>query len=438
MKPSSLFGHIAELLDTFRASSAPADAVVRDFFRKRHYLGSRDRRFIGEVFYGVLRHFRRLRDRCGRTLNALNISPPPSQPSLMFAVAHELLAGNSSATVLCDQVAGLWLALVPGVDCLSFCETFSKAGEAHSDDITERLGIRYSMPAFVVRQWLDRYGERETEDLCSALNGPAPVCMRVNTLKTDVRTCREILRSEGLLVRPTLFSPVGLITDHRFTAQSHQSFRDGFFEMQDEGSQILSMLVDPKPGETVIDACAGGGGKSLHLAALMHNRGLLIAMDIDERRLKNAALRAERAGIAMLQMRHLDGGQEPIADLAVQGDRVLVDAPCTGLGTVRRNPGLKIRVSEELVRSFVLTQRDLLTRFAALVRPGGRLVYSTCSLLREENEEIVSWFLSSHQEFALVPPVAIPGIEGDPLMVTLFPHRLGTDGFFAAIMTRSG
>ncbi len=438
MKPSSLYGHTAELLDVFRASNAPADAVVRDFFRKRHYLGSRDRRFIGDVYYGVLRHFKRLRDRCGRTLKELGVPPPPSQPSLMFAVAHELLLRNASPADLFDQITGLWLALVPGVDCRSFCETFTQAGESRSVDTAERLSIRHSMPEFVIRQWLDRYGEQETANLCGALNEPAPISMRVNTLRTDVRKCREILRSEDLLVRPTLFSPVGLIAERRFTAQSHQSYRDGLFEMQDEGSQILSMLVDPQPGETVVDACAGGGGKSLHMAALMQNRGVLIAMDIDERRLKNASLRAERAGVTLLRARHLNGGQERIADLSAQADRVLVDAPCSGLGTVRRNPGLKLRISEELVRSFALAQRSLLEQFASLVRPGGRLVYSTCSLLREENEEVVSWFLSSHLEFTPAPPTAIPGIEGDPLMVTLFPHRLGTDGFFAAIMTRSG
>jgi 16S rRNA (cytosine967-C5)-methyltransferase len=437
MKASSLFGHIAELLDTFRPSQAPADAVVRDFFAKRHYLGSRDRRFIAEVFYGVLRHFKRLRHRSARTLHTLGISPPSSQPSLMFAAAHELLINRVSPTVLRDHIAGLWLALVPEVDCLSFCEKFTQVDESPDDDPAERISIRHSMPAFVVRQWLHRYGERETEELCRTLNEPAPVTMRVNTLKTRIRKCREILQSEGLPVRPTLLSPVGLIADHRFAAQTHQSFRDGLFEMQDEGSQILSMLVDPQPGDTVVDACAGGGGKSLHMAALMQNRGVLIAMDVDGRRLKNTSLRAERAGVTVLQVRHIAGEDAQLSDLTGRADRVLVDAPCTGVGTIRRNPGLKMRISEALVRSLVLTQRTLLERYASLVRPGGRLIYSTCSLLREENEDVVTWFLSSHPEFAFVPPPPVPGIEADPMMVTLFPHRVNTDGFFAAIMTRS-
>lgn len=437
MKPSSLYGHIVELLDAFRVSQTPADGLAREFFRKRHYLGSRDRRFIAEVFFGVLRHFKRLRHRSTQTLHALGIPPLPSQPSLMFVAAHELLMNNPPPVTLRDQMAGLWLAFVPDVDCLSFCERFTEVDESLGDDPAERISILHSMPGFVVRQWLQRYGERETEELCRTLNEPAPVTMRVNTLKTDIRSCRDLLRVEGLLVRPTLLSPVGLIADRRFAAQSHRSFRDGLFEMQDEGSQILSMLVDPHPGETVVDACAGGGGKSLHMAALMQNRGVLIAMDVDEGRLRNTSVRAERAGVTLLQIRHAAGEGTQFPDLAGRADRVLVDAPCTGVGTIRRNPGLKLRVSEELVHERVLTQRTLLDRYASLVRPGGRLVYSTCSLLREENEDVVSWFLSAHPEFTLVPPPLVPGVEGDPSMVTLSPHRLNTDGFFAAVMARS-
>ncbi|MDH3251700.1 MAG: hypothetical protein OEM41_02845 [Ignavibacteria bacterium] len=437
MKPTSLFGHIVELLDSFRASQAPADALAQDFFRRRRYLGSSDRRFIAEVFFGVIRHFKRLRNLSAQTLTAMGLQPPVAQPSLMFAVAHELLLKGIPPTTLRDQIAGLWLALVPDVDCLLFCEGFSRAQESLPEDPVQRMSIRHSMPAFIVQQWLDRFGERETDDLCRTLNEQAPITMRVNTLKTDVRRCREILQKEGLPVRRTLLSPVGLTADRRFAAQALQSFRDGLFEIQDEGSQLLSMMVDPQPGETVVDACAGGGGKSLHMAALMQNRGVLIAMDVDERRLKNTSLRAVRAGITLLHVRHAAADDAQLRDIAGRADRVLVDTPCTGVGTIRRNPGVKMKLSEELVRSLVLTQRSLLDRYASFVRPGGQLVYSTCSLLREENEDVVLWFLSSHPEFTLVPPPPLPGIEGDPMMVTLYPHRSNTDGFFAAIMRRS-
>jgi 16S rRNA (cytosine967-C5)-methyltransferase len=224
------------------------------------------------------------------------------------------------------------------------------------------------------------------------------------------------------------------VTDHRVALQSLKSYQSGLFEMQDEGSQLLSMLVDPQPGETVLDACAGAGGKSLHLAAMMKNNGTLLVHDENTRKVDRAVARAKRAGVGIFKV---VGAEELRSGFEGKIDRILIDAPCSGVGTFRRNPGLKMVVTEEFVRTRVELQRSVLTKCAGLTKRGGRLVYATCSLLREENEAIVSWFLETYPEYSLFPPQrALPGFDnGDS--VTLFPHRTGTDGYFAAAFVRS-
>jgi 16S rRNA (cytosine967-C5)-methyltransferase len=218
-----------------------------------------------------------------------------------------------------------------------------------------------------------------------------------------------------------------------------RSFRDGWFELQDEGSQLIAMVVEPSPGETVVDACAGGGGKTLHLAALMKNIGVLVSVDLEERRLKNLRGRAGRAGVTMATV--MRTGPDLLGSYRRKADAVLVDAPCSGVGTFRRNPGAKLKFSEDFVSTVCRTQRRLLEDSAELVKPGGRLVYATCSLLRQENETAVESFLSKHTEFALqhVAPIlrrhAVTADDSTPFLL-LLPHRTTTDGFFAAAMIR--
>jgi 16S rRNA (cytosine967-C5)-methyltransferase len=210
--------------------------------------------------------------------------------------------------------------------------------------------------------------------------------------------------------------------------------------MQDEGSQILSMLLEVRPGMTVLDACAGAGGKSLHIAAMMENRGKIIALDVDAKKLENLLVRSRRAGVTIAV-------EEVVAEEAVfravpPADAVLIDAPCSGVGTFRRNPGAKLLCTEEYSISLSRRQSGLLERYAPSVRSGGRLVYSTCTLLRRENQEVVGEFLSLHPDFSLLSAgdillrqeVSCPGQE---TYLELFPHRTGTDGYFAAVMVRS-
>jgi 16S rRNA (cytosine967-C5)-methyltransferase len=238
---------------------------------------------------------------------------------------------------------------------------------------------------------------------------------------------------------------LGIFLDTRLNAFSLPSFREGLFELQDEGSQLLGMLVDPPPTKAV-DACAGAGGKALQLSPVMKNRGELFALDIDARRLEELKLRARRASAHNIRIRQIPEGREEaraaLLDLEGKMDRVLVDAPCSGTGTYRRKPDARYRLTEDSLQRFVDRQKELLLRFCELVKPGGRLVYGTCSLLRDENEDVVRDFLAHRADFSLVPASDKLGAElGEKTtrdgFLRVTPRQHGTDGFFGAILLRA-
>jgi 16S rRNA (cytosine967-C5)-methyltransferase len=256
--------------------------------------------------------------------------------------------------------------------------------------------------------------------------------MRVNTLKTNRDTCRERLKEEGIETERSPISPVGLIARKRFNAASSLAFKEGWFEMQDEGSQIVSLIAAPQPGATVIDACAGAGGKTLHLADLMRNQGKIFAIDIDPKRTSELELRSARAGITIVRTL----GREGLApeELAGKADLVLVDAPCSGSGTLRRNPAFKWTITESLVEHQSELQRTILQFNAQFTKPGGTLLYCTCSLFRKENEDVVEAFLAGHPEYHLERREGL--VESAEAAITLLPHLHNTDGFFIATMRR--
>jgi 16S rRNA (cytosine967-C5)-methyltransferase len=443
VKTSSLIGHVVEVLDFVFDSRRPADAVVREFFRARHYLGSSDRRFIAERTFDVLRHHRLLTIRCRRALEVLPGAPVmPALPTVILVAAHEVTCAARDRKELESDIGPLWGASVPEADCALFIEALARAElpEEVRRDGMRLIAVRHSMPDFVVGEWLERFGVEETEALCAASNGNPPVAIRANTLRGGVEECREALVREGIAAVPGPLSPVGLVLPKRINAQGLHSFRQGLFEMQDEGSQVLSMLLEVRPGMTVIDACAGAGGKSLHMAAMMQNRGKIIALDVDAKKLENLVMRSRRAGVTIATAEVVPG--DGVSPDVPPADAVLVDAPCSGVGTFRRNPGAKLLCTEEYSRSFSRRQSALLECYAPSVRIGGRLVYSTCTLVRRENQDVVGEFLSLHPDFSLVPAAEIlprQGVRcpGQGTYLELFPHRTGTDGYFAAVMVRS-
>ncbi len=441
MKPSSLIGHTCELLDLIRPLKQPADSIVRDFFRTRHYLGSKDRRFIAETVYALLRNYALVRFYAETSLQKFETS---SVPPLALYVAFALkLRGDDGATVHAD-VESSWRISFPKISCEEFIQTVNDVRLPVRDakTATKSIALLYSFPETIVAEWLERFGESECVALCEALNQPAPTVVRVNTRKTTVDGCRSRLLGEGIESERTSLSPVALMLKKRINVQAVQLYKDGLFEMQDEGSQLVSYLVEPKAGQTIVDACAGGGGKTLHIAAIMNNTGQILAIDADEKRLQNIQPRLIRAGITAVHLYHSTREKLAIAAMKQKADAVLVDAPCSGVGTFRRNPAAKLYFSEDQVERLANIQRAILESSAALVKPGGRLVYTTCTLVRKENEEVVESFLKTHPDFNVIPAAEVllrQGIvvESFSNFFTLFPHKNGTDGFFAAVMQRT-
>ncbi|HXX63899.1 MAG TPA: RsmB/NOP family class I SAM-dependent RNA methyltransferase [Bacteroidota bacterium] len=443
MRTSSLIGHVVEALDIVLPGLQPADKVVKDFFRSRHYLGSSDRRFIAERIFAVLRHHRLLEVLCREALLQLrSASLPGAVPPVMLLAAHEICKAGRRSDELETELDGMWrmrLEIPPGefIRALPGVEI----PEALRSDPATRLAVEHSLPDFVVHDWIEKYGSTEAEELCRASNGSPPVTIRVNTLRGSVDECQRILQAEGIASSATHLSSVGLTLPKRINAQALHSFRQGWFEMQDEGSQLLASLLEVRPGMSVLDACAGAGGKSLHLAALMHNKGKIIALDVDGKKLENFNLRARRAGVTIAQTSVVPLEAQGPAGASLDSDAVLIDAPCSGVGTFRRNPGAKLRCTAEYSRSLARTQAALLERYAASVKAGGRLVYATCTLVPGENEEVVESFLRNHGEFSSVSAEEVlkrlqVAWTGHSSYLELLPHRTGTDGYFAAVLQR--
>jgi 16S rRNA (cytosine967-C5)-methyltransferase len=306
-----------------------------------------------------------------------------------------------------------------------------------------RFAIEASVPDFLAPKLLAEIGDAEVQAFTDAINTRAPLTARTNTLQVTREELAAQLAKEDVQTTPTPLSPFGLFLDTRVNVYSLEAFKAGLFEVQDEGSQLLGMLVDAPPRK-VVDACAGAGGKTLQLAAQMKNRGEVFALDVDERRLEDLKQRARRAGVHNVRVQVIPPGpeaEEALSKLKGGAERVLVDAPCSGTGTFRRKPDGRYRLTEALLAEHVEKQKVLLARFSTLVKPGGRLIYGTCSLLSEENEGVVKDFVASHPDFEVVP---VTKWLGDELaakttrdgMLRLFPHRHGTDGFFGAVMTR--
>ena len=388
-------------------------------------MGGQDRAFAAEQVYACLRHRRLLE-------HYVTAAWPEAKVTAEHLLAAQLMrnAGWSARAL-----TGLGVA---GADDLA---RVLRGG----DGTALPLALRASLPDWLADALQRQWGEAEAEQLAQALLAPAPVDLRANTLKTTREALRDALGASGYAAEPTPYAPQGLRRTERQPLFQTQPFRDGWFEVQDEGSQLVTLLLQPRPGERVVDFCAGGGGKTLHASALMGNGGSLYACDVSAHRLERMRERAARAGLS--NVRTLTLASENDARLQRHRgsmDAVLVDAPCTGSGTLRRNPDMKWRSWD--LAALARQQASILAAAARLVRPGGRLVYATCSLLAAENEDIVGGFLAEHADFSMQPAAAalaaqnivVPRAETAAGCLQLLPHRHGTDGFFAALFRHEG
>ena len=410
MTPGARLQSAIDLLQAVDAGSAAADRIVAAWFRARRYAGAKDRAAISELVYGVLRRRAELTWRIERSGAAAN-------PRLL------VLAASAAVPLIADGPHG---AAPLSADEK---EVLDRAAAIAVADVPD--WVRANVPEWLVPALRSRFSAAFDAE-CAALNQRAPVDLRVNTLKSSRDAVLKTLSAAGIDAQPTLYAPHGIRLNER--PRLDQLRLEGLVEPQDEAAQLAALLVDARPGMTVVDLCAGAGGKTLALAAAMENRGRILALDRGAARLARLGLRAGRAGVTIVQTQAADDSWFTMnAGIA---DRVLIDAPCSGAGTWRRNPEARWRLNAESLVRHKDNQRALLRQGAALVRPGGRLVYATCSLLPEENEAPVEQFLEKDGNFALVPMrdlLKVPAAE-DHLMLT--PHRHGTDGFFVAVLSR--
>jgi len=425
-----------EAYGAIRHEGRLADRALEFTLRPKRHLYSNERRAVAERVYALVRRQRTVDALLERTAPVFAGLPTTAQDRLRIA-ASRVLEGEDAARV--GRSMGL-----PAEETAALGRMRGARQALAGIPEDERFAIEASFPDALARAWRAEYGQ-DAARAADAVNVRAPLTIRVNTLKTDREALRARLRSEGVATEPTPLSPLGLFLSGHQNAFALPSFREGLFEIQDEGSQLLGMLVDAPPTR-VVDACAGAGGKTLQLSAQMKNRGELFALDVDGRRLDELRQRARRDGVHNVRVRVLPretaGAREAVADLVGAADRVLVDAPCTGTGTLRRKPDARYRFTDAMLAEMVDRQKALLEQFAPLVKPGGRLVYGTCSVLRAENEAMVEDLRGRHPEFRLLPPADRLGPElgervsrGDYLRLSTHVH--GTDGFFGAILLRA-
>lgn len=303
----------------------------------------------------------------------------------------------------------------------------------------QNLALRYFHPEWLVKRWVTRFGIEETEELCAFNNTNALLSMRTNTLKVTRDELIQILIREGLQVKSSLLVPEGILCTKHPAIHTLNSLQNGLFQIQDESSMLVAHILDPKPGEFIIDTCSAPGGKTTHIAALMKNKGKIIATDIYEHKLLKIEENAKRLGISIIETKLLDAMK--IGELYKQkADRVLVDAPCSGLGVLRKKPDSRWKKTEYLLHELPILQMQILNSAAEAVKVGGTLIYSTCTIEKEENQDIVHRFLSNRTDFELensnpfLPNKA--EIKEPNLMIQLWPHIDKVDGFFIARMKR--
>ena len=427
-----------EIAAEARAEWAYTSEVIARVFRTHRELGSTERRLISEAVYGLVRWDRRLvaiADELVRTTRTRVEGLSPAAHDELLLLIHEARTGVD-ATVVAGEAGRLL-----GGEVAPARLTDEDAGLGHTRDI-DREALRVSFPTWLLERFTTDLGVSEGIALATAMNQRAPLAIRANTAKIDRDALAERLRLENVIAHPSALSNAGLVLETRINAFALKSFQEGLFEVMDEGSQLVAEAVAPPPRGRIVDACAGAGGKTLALAALLGGQGRVLALDTAGKKLEELRRRARRAGLSSVFAREIEPGK-PLPDEAKLGtwDRVLVDAPCSGLGTLRRNPEARWRLTNKVVDSFPARQLGLLIDYAPLVALGGRLIYATCTVLASENERVVERFLAERPDFIAMLLKEIFGREraetlGDGITLRLSPQHHGTDGFFTAVLRR--
>ena len=437
-----------EILLKVETRKAYAD-ILLDHSLKTAILSARDRALLTQLVYGTLRW----RGKLDWSLSRLLRRPLAD----MDGYLRNLLRLTLYQTLFLDKVPdyaavheGVELAkryggtraggLVNAVARRLLREKEHLANPDPEADVVLRLSVSWSHPDWLVRRWLGYFGERDTEALLQANNEEPSLVLRVNRLKGDREALIEKLRAAGLDAAPALWSPQAIYLRMASPVDQLPGFQEGLFLIQGEASQLVGFLLDPKPGERILDGCAAPGGKATHLAELMEDRGEIAATDISARGLEKLKQNVRRLALTSVRPVQADVSRQLTGVLALPYDRILADVPCSGLGTLRSHPEAKWQREENDIERLGQLQKKILNQLSSYLKAGGTLVYATCTLTREENEQVVEDFLHRHKEFVLenaaefLPEDARQMLCGNYLLA--LPHKHGTDGFFAARMRK--
>jgi 16S rRNA (cytosine967-C5)-methyltransferase len=494
MQLLSLIGHCSQLFSIIWKSSRPADEITSQYFRGKKYIGSKERRFVSEiVFYtlrlnlfadGILERFNQSKpipsvsSTIYQSLNDPNITAKIISIILILNYdtrfnerinIKELLtaAVNQDEKELIGQDNGFDLLIentcksmfqIPFDLGFQFIPIFIESYTTIKDKFHGMIDSNYhtnkdlitfygSIPIWILNEWAEIFQSvsnyKEAFLLAQSLMFPADVCLRVNTNSIKRKNVLKYLEENGIPALEGKLTPDSIILKKRVNLNEYQILKDGWVEVQDEGSQLISYALSPHPGDNILDACAGAGGKTMHIAALMKDSGKITASDTEYNRLKEISHRAARAGFKSIKTKLIKGGKlQDIQEASF--DAVLIDAPCSGMGTVRRMPMAKWRLTPEMLKRHSEKQYGILSYYSEFVKHGGSLVYSTCSLMPQENSQVIQRFLDNNPDFYGEPLGEIfagAGLTNENLMtndsmITLYPHIFGCDGFFIARMRR--
>jgi 16S rRNA (cytosine967-C5)-methyltransferase len=424
---------------------------LMDRFHRANDLDRRDEAFVTAIVYGVLRWRRRLDGIIGKVSTTPLDRMDPLVVNILRMGLYQIVfmdrVPNSAAVNTSVDLAKVlkkkWLAgFVNGVLRQALRRLPDIGRPSSETDPVRALAMTQSMPEWLVKRWINQFGQQEATALCEACNRIPPMALRTHTLKIDRQALIRQLHSLAKEIRPSIYAPEGIIVEglkgHLF---SSEAFANGWFQVQDEAAQAVAHLLAPQPGQDVLDACAGLGGKTAHIAALMKNSGHITAMDRVDRKLQKLMQEMRRLGIDIVSPQAIDLESPPLIAPPRSFDRILLDAPCSGLGVVRRNPDAKWSRTPEDIKRCARRQKQLLFNLASRLKPGGVLVYAVCSTEPEETRDVITLFLNECPQFAMdnrplnLPPSLSPLMDPHGWLQTA-PHRHGTDGFFAVRLSR--
>ncbi|QCE34036.1 RsmB/NOP family class I SAM-dependent RNA methyltransferase [Acetobacteraceae bacterium] len=455
MTPGARFSTAIELLQEIRsAGRRPADAVASAFFRQNRYIGSGDRRFISAIVWGALRHWRRINWHLSKAkyegesvLQDLLLTKKEKGDDNFFSareicLAYSVMEEGSLEALKASFDKGKYAAAHLTQSELIFLKRLEGVSFTHPE---QPAAVQGEYPDWLAPLLQELFGSEEAlEKEILAMQEEAPLDIRVNLLKATREEVLQALKKEEIPAEISPLSPWGIRLPSRSAIMSLDFFKNGMVEIQDEGSQIVALLADAKPGQRVVDYCAGAGGKTMAMAMNMENRGHIVACDVSEVRLKGAVKRLRRAGVHNVERHLLVEGDKWLKRHKGDFDLVVIDAPCTGTGTWRRNPDARRTLQPIDLQEIMVKQAEVLEKASSLLKPEGTLLYATCSILKEENEGRIEAFLKQHPEFQIKPfekiSLELPEVLETQLQekgsIRLTPAQHGTDGFFACLLER--